>query len=323
MPEIQNEDLVQRFKTIVQSAFEPVVRKYIEEALRCFSARAYNGAIVMIWNATIYYLHQVVETISFALFEHSYQILHGKRPPNELRHINDSLFVQTYQGIGLLQEEAADRVNKLRDCRNYCAHPTGRFFSADKVMELSEIAYEFISRRITEECLCNIAVIKEFIKTANKQEGETLAPWIQSDLCLQLAHELLKIFLQDDEEVSDLSGIMGLWHQIWERLDNAQKGTLWDRLEQKVVPAILSEGISPYTPEDLTRLIVWPSPDEEHETRDKIGKLYVEWFEIKVQEDNFRSVDIDLARNLRQHLSAPLRERLQSVLQEMIRRFAE
>lgn len=328
MLEKPNEDLIQRFKTIVQNAFEPVVKKYIEEAQRCFSAGAYNGAIVMIWNATVYYLQQVVKAISTALFEHCYQILRGEGLPSKLWHVNDSIFVQTYQRMGLLQEEAAGKVNKLHNCRNECAHPSGIFVSVDEVMELAEVAHELISRRVSEERLCNKAVINEFIKKASKQktsrqEGETLAPWIRNDLCLQLAHDLLTIFLQDDEEISDLSCIFGLWHRLWGRLDNTQKGTLWNRLEQKVVPAVLREEVSTRTPEDLTHLIVWPSPNEEHETRDKIGKLYIEWFEMKVQENNFRGIDIDLAHNLKQHLPAPLRERLQSILEEMIRRYEE
>jgi hypothetical protein len=51
-----DEALRQRFEAVVNSAAEPLVRQYLEEAYRCFVAEAFNAAVVMIWNAVAYYL---------------------------------------------------------------------------------------------------------------------------------------------------------------------------------------------------------------------------------------------------------------------------
>jgi hypothetical protein len=48
--------LRQRFKAVANRAVEPLVRQYMEEAYRCFVVGAFNGAVVMIWNAVAYYL---------------------------------------------------------------------------------------------------------------------------------------------------------------------------------------------------------------------------------------------------------------------------
>jgi len=48
--------LRQRFKAVANRAVEPLVRQYMEESCRCFVVGAFNGAVVMMWNAAAYYL---------------------------------------------------------------------------------------------------------------------------------------------------------------------------------------------------------------------------------------------------------------------------
>lgn len=317
-----DENLSKRFEAVVQSAQAPIVRQYLEEARRCFVAEAYNGTVVMAWNAVACYLRQVVEAISVALFKYNYQVLHHQNPPGELWRVNDNMFIRTCQRMGVLRE-VVDRLDEQRNRRHDCAHPTGIFISANEALELVESIREAVSRRADDERLRDRATLREFIKVAEEQEGRAIARWIQDDLCGQLAHDLLTIYLRD-EEIDNVSGIVGLWQELWPRIDGQQKGHLWNRLEHVVQNVLQDEqGSILRTPEELIRLIVWPSPDEDHEARDRTGTLYVEWFEGLAAYGDFRAVNMELGRELRQHLPASLRERLQAALQEMTRRYAE
>lgn len=316
-----DEALQERFQRVVQSACEEMVRRYLEEAYRCFAAEAYNGAVVMTWNAVAYYLRQVAEAISVALFKHNYKILQGQDPPPELWRINDNLFIQACKRMGVLSD-VIDRLNDLRDCRNKCAHPAGIFASPDETLELVESIRNVISRQVTDERLIDPAIVREFAQVCPEQEGETIAPWVREDLCPQLAHDLLTMFERNDE-IKDVLGIIGLWRGLWNRLDGATQQRLWARVE-RIVQAILQETEAALrTPEEAVRLIVWPNPDDEHPSRDRISQLFVEWLERLARSGEFRESDMALARELRQCLPAPLRERLQAALQEMTRRYTE
>jgi hypothetical protein len=317
-----DETLRRRFEVVVQSTNEPTVRRYLEEACRCFAAEAYNGTVMMTWNAVAYYLRQVIETINVALFKHNYKFLYDQDPPAELWRINDNLFLQTCRRMGILSD-VVDYLDRLRNRRNDCAHPSGIFVSSDETVELAESIYAVVARQVMDERLTDIAILREFARTASEQDGTTIANWVQDTLCPQLAHDLLTIFSRNDE-VKDISGIVGLWRELWSRLDDLSKQRLWDRIE-RIVQTVLQEDeeIALRTPEELVRLIVWPHPDDEHQSRDRIGQLFVEWIEELAQSGTFREVDMALARGLRPCMPAFLRERLQVALQEMTRRYTE
>lgn len=70
----------------------------------------------------------------------------------------------------------------------------------------------------------------------------------------------------------------------------------------------------------MARFIPWPDPGTEHKYRDQIAEMYVAWLENRVGDDEFINADIGLARDLRQYLPEFWQERLQSTLEEMIRR---
>jgi hypothetical protein len=318
MPE---EALRQRFEAVVNSATEPLVRQYLEEAYRCFMAEAFNAAVVMIWNAVAYYLRQVVESISVAFFQHNYRALHNQNPPDELWRINDNLFMQACNRAGILSDVIPD-LDRLRDRRNHCAHPSGIFVSVDEALELAESIGHVVSRRVAEERLTNPAILREFARNASEPDAEGIAKWVWEDLCPQLAHDLLTIFERNDD-VTDVSGIIGLWRGLWNRVDEADRQRLWDRIERIVQNTLRDVDGALRTPEELVRLIVWPAPDAECPPRDRIGELFVTWLEGLAQSGRFKAVDMDLARELRQYLPSYLRERLNYVLQEMARRYVE
>jgi hypothetical protein len=318
---MSGEALLQRFDTVVQSANELLVRQYLEEARCCFAVEAYNGAVVMAWNAAARYLRQVVKAISVVLFVHNYRVLFGQDPPTELWRINDNMFIQTCQRMGVLNEVISG-LDSLRNRRNDCAHPSGLFVSAEEAVELVESSRNLVSRRIADERLTNLAILREFVKSAEERDSRDLARWIQDNLCPQLAHDLLTILLRDDE-VQDASVIISLWRGLWHRLKDDQREHLWNRLERAIPTILQDDGAALLTPEKLVQVIVWPPSDEIHEARDRVGRLYIEWFETLVQEGEFRALDMDLARELRQHLPEPLRGRLQTVLEEMMRRYTD
>jgi hypothetical protein len=318
MPE---EALRQRFEAVVNSATEPLVRQYLEEAYRCFIAEAFNAAVVMMWNAVAYYLRLVVRTISVDLFRDSYKTLYRQEPDENLLRINDSLFIQACDGAGILCDVVPD-LHRLRESRNRCAHPTGTFVSVDEALELAESIRHVVSRRVVEERLTNPAILREFARNASEPDAEGIAKWVREDLCPQLAHDLLMIFERNDD-VTDVSGIIGLWRGLWNRVDEATRQHLWDHIERIVQNMLCDVDRALRTPEELVRLIVWPAPDAECPPRDRIGELFVTWLEGLAQSGQFRAVDMDLARGLRQYLPPSLRERLQAALQEMARRYVE
>jgi hypothetical protein len=316
-----DEALRQRFEAVVNSAAEPLVRQYLEEAYRCFVAEAFNAAVVMIWNAVAYYLRQVVESISVAFFQHNYKVLHNQNPPDELWRINDNLFMQACNRAGILSD-VIPALDRPRDRRNHCAHPSGIFVSVDEALELAESIGHVVSHRVAEERLTNPAILREFARNASEPDAEGIAKWVREDLCPQLAHDLLRIFERNDD-VTDVSGIIGLWRGLWNRVDEATRQHLWDHIERIVQNMLCDLDRALRTPEELVRLIVWPAPDAECPPRDRIGELFVTWLEGLAQSGQFRAVDMDLARGLRQYLPPSLRERLQAALQEMSRRYAE
>jgi len=316
-----DEALRQRFEAVVNSATEPLVRRYLEEAYRCFVAEAFNAAVVMTWNAVAYYLRKVVEAISVAFFQHNYRLLHNQNPPDELWRINDNLFMQACNRAGILSDVIPD-LNHLRDCRNKCAHPSGIFLSANEALEFAESIRNIVSRRVEDERLTALAILREFARTASESDGQAIAQWVQEDLRPQLAHDLLTIFERNDE-VTDISGIIGLWRGLWNRVDEATQQRLWNRIERIVQNTLSDVDNALRTPEELIRLIVWPAPDVECPSRDRIGELFITWLERLAQSGQFRPEDMKLARELRQCLPPSLRGRLQAALQEMARRYAE
>lgn len=318
MPDV---GLQQRFEAIVQGAAEPLARRYLEEAYRCFCAEAYNGAVVMAWNAVAFHLRRVVEEVGEAYFRHNYKILHGQEPSDDLRRINDNLFIQACARAGILQD-AIPGLEPLRNRRNDCAHPTGIFVTLDEIIDLVESIGNIVSRQVVNERLTNIAILREFARVAGEQDGKTIAAWVQENLCPQLMHDLLAIFERDDE-VRDVSGIIGLWRGLWNRVDDLTRQRLWDRIE-RIVRAVLHEADrSLRTPEEWVKLIVWPNPGDEHPSRDCVGQLFVEWIEQRAQSGEFAAADMGLAYDLLRHLPPSLCERLGAVLQEMVRRHTE
>jgi hypothetical protein len=219
--------LRQRFKAVANRAVEPLVRQYMEESYRCFVAEAFNAAVVMIWNAVACYLRQVVrinQRITF--FQHNYRVLYNQNPPDELWRINDNLFMQACERSGILSD-VIPALDRPRDRRNHCAHPSGFFVSASEALELAESISNVISCRFEDVCLTEPAILKEFARTASRPRRRSDSavgsrgpvPAIGTTICLR--------FLNAMTDVTNASGIIGMWRGLWNRVDEATHQRLW------------------------------------------------------------------------------------------------
>ncbi len=309
---MSNNVLRQRFKAVVNNTSEPSMRRYLEEAYRCFMAKAFTSMVVMLWNAVAYYLRQVVKSINFGFFEYHYKTLHREEPPEDPIQINDNRFIQACERAGILSN-VIQTLDRLRIYRNKCAHPTGIFVSMDEALELIKSVVNVISLRIEDQRLTKLPALREFARITNERDGEAIAQWVHEDLCPQLAHDLLTMFEREDKE-SDVSGIIGLWRGLWNRLDAETQQRLWDRLERIVQNTLSDVDNALRTPEQLVRLFIWPAPDAECPPRDRIGELFVNWLEGLAQSGQFRDIDGELAYGLRAHLPISLRDRLDDLL---------
>jgi hypothetical protein len=309
---MSNNVLRQRFNAVVNNTSEPSMRRYLEEAYRCFVAEAFTSMVVMLWNAVAYYLRRVVKSINVGFFEYNYETLYGEKPPEDLIKINDNRFIRACESAGILGD-VIPILDRLRRCRNECAHPTGIFVSMHEALELIESLINVISLRIEDQRLTKLPALKEFARITNERDGEAIAQWVHEGLCPQLAHDLLTMFEREDKE-SDVSGIIGLWRGLWNRLDAETQQRLWDRIERIVQNTLSDVDNALRTPEQLVRLIVWPAPDAECPPRDRIGELFVDWLEGLAQSGQFRYVDGELAYGLRAHLPIYLRDRLDELL---------
>ncbi len=316
-----DEDLLQHFEVIIDGAQEPLVRKYLEDAAKCFNIGVYNGAVIFVWNAIICYIQRVIEVVGIAFFIYKYRKVYPKKDmPSDLWQVNDSMLLEICEGMGLLSHDVHIKLDRLREHRNDCAHPSGIFMTAEDTLALMDSIRDYISRKMIDERLTNIGILREFIKEVkSKQDGEEIAPWVQEDLYPRLAHDLLTIYLED-EAVKDASGIEGLWKNIWSRIDESTRQLLWDRLSGAVSDALEDES-SFRSPYELANFIVWPSSDEEHRYRDKICRLYIEWLDRRIREDGLEDHDDEsLAIMLKWYMPTSQREQLQPILEKIIRR---
>ncbi len=312
--------LARRIAAVVETTCEPDVRRYLEEAYKCFMAEAYSAAVVMAWNAVACHMRHVVEKIGEAFFAYHYSAVHKGNPPKSMRDVHDSHLVTTCKRMGVLPSDPVHiAVDTLRNRRNDCAHPTGLFASEEELVDLLDKLCIYLRQSVSDVRLSPQAAL-EFImdEEQNEQEILQIVAWVHESHCEQLAHHMLTMFLTNEDV--DTSRLEVLWKRLWERVDDEGRRHLWVRLEHAVQQALDDENRL-RTPEDLLALIVWPSPEDSHEVRDCIGELYLSWLEKRLEQNDFAERDMKLARELRQYLPANLRTRANTLWQEMIRRY--
>lgn len=130
-------------------------RQYLEEAIDCYEASAYRGAVLMVWAATIEHLYSVIEghqqgfklvqAENFKRFEksNSYRKISKK---NDLLYVNDANFFLLCEDAGVFNKNARSILDDALKTRNRCGHPTGYTVGREEVVIFIErLINNFIS----------------------------------------------------------------------------------------------------------------------------------------------------------------------------------
>jgi hypothetical protein len=327
--------LLQGFDAIVNSAVEVDVRRYLEEARKCFGADANNAAVVMAWCGVILYFRKVVEKFGFDFLAYQRWVIDiGQQtethPEDALNNWKSRIIEKSWEGVSdrqLLEACARMKLDlpervwgEFRIKRNAFAHPDMEFSTPEEALELVKSGREVFNRRAQTELLAEIADLFAYAKQTTDSTGVQQAAYClnaSDNDVLESAHRVLDAFTKEREASQE--GLIALWEALWRRLDDGRKGSLWKHIEQELQD-VLDDANPLRSPEEMARFIVWPDPGTEHEGRDRIAEMYVAWLEHRVSDNEFINADMGLARDLRQHLPEPWQERLQCALEEMIRR---
>lgn len=109
-------------------------REYLSEAVDCYEAGAYRGAILMVWSAAIEHLYETVEgrPQGFSELEDanrarfgSSNTYHRIRKKNDLLYLNDKNFFMICEDAGVFNRNARKLLVDRLDTRNRCGHPSG------------------------------------------------------------------------------------------------------------------------------------------------------------------------------------------------------
>lgn len=130
-------------------------RQYLEEAIDCYEASAYRGAVLMVWAATIDHIYSVIEghRSGFKLLQaenlrrfgtsSSYRKISKK---NDLFYINDGNFFLICEDAGVFNKNARNLLEDALRTRNRCGHPTGYMVGREEVVIFVErLINNFIS----------------------------------------------------------------------------------------------------------------------------------------------------------------------------------
>jgi hypothetical protein len=118
-------------------------QQYLEEAIDCYEATAYRGAVLMVWAATVEHLYSVIgyhrngfkdlQAANIARFEKSgaYKKITKK---NDLLYLNDKSFFLLCEDAGVLNKNARLLLDDALATRNRCGHPTGYAVGREEVV---------------------------------------------------------------------------------------------------------------------------------------------------------------------------------------------
>lgn len=122
-------------------------RPYLDEAVDCYEAGAYRGAVLMVWAATIEHIYSVVENHkrgfkmleaeNFKRFEKSSGYRKIKKK-NDLLHINDGNLFLICEDAGVFNKNARSILDDALKTRNRCGHPTGYVVGREEVVVFIE-----------------------------------------------------------------------------------------------------------------------------------------------------------------------------------------
>lgn len=130
-------------------------RPYLEEAVDCYEANAYRGAVLMVWAATIERIYSVIEgrQSGFKLFEAEnfkrFESSKGYKKvtkKNDLLYVSDANFFLLCEDAGVFNKNARSILDDALKTRNRCGHPTGVVVGREEVVIFIErLINNFIS----------------------------------------------------------------------------------------------------------------------------------------------------------------------------------
>jgi len=130
-------------------------RPYLDEAVDCYEAGAYRGAVLMVWAATIERIYSVIESHSsgFKLIEAENFKRYEKasfyrkiKKKGDLLYLNDGNLFLLCEDAGVFNKNARGILDDALKTRNRCGHPTGYVVGREEVVVFIErLINNFIS----------------------------------------------------------------------------------------------------------------------------------------------------------------------------------
>lgn len=122
-------------------------RAYLNEAVDCYEAGAYRGAVLMVWSATIEHLYSVISAHQGGLKE--LEAVNNKRFGNsrtyhcisrkgDLLYLGDKNLLLLCEDAGVFNRNARGLLEDRLDARNRCGHPTGYVIGRDEAVVFVE-----------------------------------------------------------------------------------------------------------------------------------------------------------------------------------------
>lgn len=283
--------LLREGESVLQEVSELDVRRYLDEALKCFSAGAYDAAIIMGWSATIAHLIHQVNKIGLEVFQYAFRQAYPERKklpdtPDDLVGDDDRAFVQVCEQMRFLRV-GSDNLHRFRERRNKSAHPNNTPADQSEAKRHLCLCLDVARHSVASVRIRDDALLVEYALRSGSS-AETIVDLIDSDFRLSTATKLLDAYLSNSGPEYD--ALLGVWRQLWALLGEMERTELWRRLASEVVRVL--KGRNDFrNGEELARLIVWPVPTQRNLYRDFIARRYVSDLKRKVQDGSFSSED--------------------------------
>jgi hypothetical protein len=105
---------------------------YLEEAAGCYAHHHYRATVLMVWNAVIEHLYNLVETLDALEVVNKRRHRDGeargyRRIKNmaDLWHVSDKQFIEMADLAGVIDRNVRTLLQRHIQLRDYCAHPAG------------------------------------------------------------------------------------------------------------------------------------------------------------------------------------------------------
>lgn len=125
-PEIEHD--IATLETLAGKVPDPIVRGYIEEAIKCLTVSALRTAVVFLWTGVIRTLQQNAfskgaTNLNSAILKHDPKARTVKKL-EDFAYIKDAVSLLAFQELGILDKGEKGSLEEALSLRNRCGHPT-------------------------------------------------------------------------------------------------------------------------------------------------------------------------------------------------------